>query len=59
MLGLAPEYRMATITGYTAQIDQLLRQRRFHGNAIAMSIREQLHEFDTTALSALTISEDD
>ena len=59
VLSLAPEYRMATITGYTAQIDQRLRQRRFQGNAIAMSIREQIHEFNATALSAFTISEDD
>jgi hypothetical protein len=57
VLSLAPEYRIATITGYTAQIDQRLRQRRFQGNEIAMSLREQIREFNTTALSAFTISE--
>lgn len=29
VLALAPEFRMATITGYTAQIDKRLQQRRF------------------------------
>jgi transcriptional regulator with XRE-family HTH domain len=59
VLSLAPEYRMATITGYTAQIGQRLRQRRFQGNAIAMSIREQIYEFNAAALPTLTASEDD
>jgi hypothetical protein len=59
VLSLAPEYRMATITGYTAQIDQRLRQRRYQSNTIAMNIREQIHDFDATALPALTVSEDD
>jgi len=59
VLSLAPEYRMATITGYTSQIGQRLRQRRFQGNALAVSIREQIHEFNAAALPTLTTSEDD
>jgi hypothetical protein len=59
VLSLPPDYRMATITGYTAQIEQRLRQRRFKGNVIATEIRDQIHDFDATALPALTVSEDD
>jgi hypothetical protein len=55
---LAPEFRMATITGYTAQMDKRLHQRRFQHNAIATRIKEQIRDFDSAALSALTISED-
>jgi hypothetical protein len=58
VLDLAPEYRMATITGYTSQMDQRLRQRRFQGNVIATEIRQHIHEFNSAALSALTTSED-
>jgi tetratricopeptide (TPR) repeat protein len=57
ILTLAPEYRMATITGYTSQMDQRLRQRRFQGNAIAAQIRQQIHGFNSAAHLALTHSE--
>jgi hypothetical protein len=59
VLTLAPEFRMATITGYTAQMDQRLRQRRFHGSAAAMEIKQRIQEFNSTALPARTMSEDD
>jgi len=55
---LPPEFRMATITGYTAQMDKRLQQRRFQRNAIAMRIREQIRDFDSAALSALTLGGD-
>jgi tetratricopeptide (TPR) repeat protein len=55
---LAPEFRMATITGYTAQIDKRLHQRRFQRNAIATRIKEKIRDFESAALPALTISED-
>jgi hypothetical protein len=55
---LAPEFRMATITGYTAQMNKRLQQRRFQHNAIATWIREQARDFDSAALQALAISED-
>jgi hypothetical protein len=57
VLSLAPEYRMATITGYTSQMDQRLGQRRFQGNAIAMDIRQRIREFNSVARQALTLSE--
>ena len=60
VLTLAPEFRMATITGYTSQIDRRLQQRRFHGNVIAREIKLQVEEFNSSALAALVSpSEDD
>jgi hypothetical protein len=60
VLALAPEFRMATITGYTVQIDKRLQQRRFQGNATAMEIRQQVKNFNSLALSTLRApSEDD
>jgi hypothetical protein len=60
VLALALEFRMATITGYTAEIDKRLQQRRFQGNATAMEIRQQVKHFNSSALSTLrTPSEDD
>jgi hypothetical protein len=58
VLTLAPQYRMATITGYTSQMDQRLRQRRFRGNSLAMQIRQQICDFNTAAHAALVHSED-
>jgi hypothetical protein len=46
VLALAPEFRMATITGYTAEIDKRLQQRRFQGNAMAMEIGQQVKHFN-------------
>lgn len=51
---LDPELRMATITGYTEQMDWRLRQRRFDRNVLARDIREQIREFTNEALSTLT-----
>jgi hypothetical protein len=47
---LAPEFRMATITGYTRQIDQRLRQRRFLRDGTAIAIRSQIQDFHAAAL---------
>jgi hypothetical protein len=48
---LAPEYRMATITAYAAQIDKRLQQRRFLRDATAMDIRSRVREFSARALT--------
>ena len=53
VLALPPEFRMATITGYTRQIDKRLQQRRFGGSPTAAAIRRQLKEFNASALSTL------
>jgi hypothetical protein len=50
VMTLAPEFRMATITGYTRQIDQRLRQRRFLRDGTAMAIRSRIRDFHAAAL---------
>jgi len=55
---VSPEFRVATITGYTSQMDKRLQQRKFQRSLIAAQIREQIREFNLAALSALAISED-
>jgi hypothetical protein len=50
---------MATIIGYTTQMDQRLRQRRFQYNPIATEIRQRIYEFNSAALLALAEGEDD
>lgn len=60
VLTLAPEFRMATITGYTFEIDSRLQQRWFQGNVTAREIRRQVEEFNSPALAVLqSPSEDD
>jgi hypothetical protein len=49
VMTLAPEFRMATITGYTRQIDQRLRQRRFLRDGTAIAIRSQIRDFHAAA----------
>jgi hypothetical protein len=53
-LNLAPEFRMATITAYTSDMEARLRQRRFASNASAIEIRQRLHEFNAGAVVART-----
>ena len=53
-LTLAPEFRMATITGYTSQIDRRLQQRRFLHSDTAAEISARVRDFNVTALATLT-----
>jgi hypothetical protein len=53
-LTLAPEFRMATITGYTSQIDRRLQQRRFLRSDTAAEISGRVRDFNVTALATLT-----
>jgi hypothetical protein len=55
---LAPEFRMATITAYTSQMDARLRQRRFAHDATAIEIRQRIHGFNSAALVAHNSGED-
>ena len=43
-LTLAPEFRMATITGYTSQIDRRLQQRRFLRSDTAAEISTRVQD---------------
>ncbi len=46
-LTLAPEFRMATITGYTSQIDRRLQQRRFLHSDTATEISARVRNFQS------------
>jgi hypothetical protein len=49
---LAPPFRIATITGYLADMDSLLRQRRFATTGKAQDLREQIQAFTAAASPA-------
>jgi hypothetical protein len=51
VMNLAPEYRMATITTYTTQIEKRLQWRRFLRDSTAVAIRSRVHEFNAEALT--------
>ena len=52
VLTLAPAFRIATITSYLADMDSLLRQRRFAGAEKARDLRQQIAAFTTAASPA-------
>jgi hypothetical protein len=52
VLTLAPAFRIATITSYLADMDSLLRQRRFAGAEKARDMRQQIMAFTTSASPA-------
>jgi hypothetical protein len=49
---LEPPFRISTITGYLADMDSLLRQRRFAGSPQAQELREQIRAFTAAASPA-------
>jgi hypothetical protein len=49
VLTLAPAFRIATITSYLADMDSLLRQRRFTGAEKARDLRQQIAAFTIAA----------
>ena len=52
MLTLPPEFRMATVTRYLADMDLRLQHRRFRDTATAIELREQIRQFNSAALPA-------
>jgi hypothetical protein len=52
VITLDPPFRIATITGYLADMDSLLRQRRFAGAKKAGELREQIRAFTAEACPA-------
>lgn len=50
MLAMAPEYRIATVTGWLADLDEHLVKSRFADNAQAQALRQQIRDFISTAL---------
>ena len=55
-LTIDPPFRIATITGYLADMDSLLRQRRFAGATKAGELREQIRAFTAAACPAAPTS---
>lgn len=55
---LEPPFRISTITGYLADMDSLLRQRRFAESAQAQELREQIGVFTAAASPAVDPEED-
>ncbi|GAA4628685.1 hypothetical protein GCM10023196_046080 [Actinoallomurus vinaceus] len=51
LLTLEPEFRMATVTRYLADLAGLLRQRRFLKSPAAVSLLHQIREFNAGALT--------
>ena len=49
MLELAPELRIGTVTGYLANLDRMLGQRRFADSRLAAELRQQIREFSSAA----------
>jgi hypothetical protein len=52
VLALAPEFRITTITGYLADMDSLIAQRRFGDAGTARALREQIAAFTAAASPA-------
>jgi hypothetical protein len=52
VITLDPPFRIATITGYLADMDSLLKQRRFAGGKKAGELREQIRAFTAAACPA-------
>jgi hypothetical protein len=52
VITLDPPFRIATITGYLADMDSLLRQRRFASDSEAVKLREQIRAFTAAACPA-------
>jgi hypothetical protein len=53
VLTLAPAFRIATITSYLADMETLLRQRRFVGSERARDLRERIAAFAMAASPAM------
>ncbi|WP_157996118.1 hypothetical protein [Thermomonospora amylolytica] len=50
MLNLAPEFRLATVTRYLEDLKRRLNQPRFRSSKLAIELREQIQEFNQSAL---------
>jgi hypothetical protein len=50
MLALAPEFRIATVTGWLTDLDNHLASRRFAASPTAAGLRQQIRDFNALAL---------
>jgi len=54
VLTLAPAFRITTVTGYLADMNRRLAQRRFAAVGSAMELREQIAAFTAAAAPGIT-----
>jgi hypothetical protein len=47
VLELAPELRINTVSGYLANLDRMLSQRRFADSRLATGLRQQIRGFSS------------
>jgi len=59
VLTLAPAFRIATITSYLAELNWMLRRRRFAGSPKSQELREQIAIFTTAALPTMIDDRED
>ncbi len=50
MLAMPPEFRIATVTRWLAELDHHLSSRRYASSPIASSMRQQIRDFNANAL---------
>lgn len=57
VMSMPPEFRMSTVTNYLVELDARLDDRRFQGSDVAVTLREQIRDFTSAALSAVGAGE--
>jgi hypothetical protein len=50
MLTMPPEFRITTVTGWLAELDDRLTSNRYGHSQAASGLRQQIHAFTTNAL---------
>jgi hypothetical protein len=50
MLAMPPEFRIATVTGWLADLDQHLSDLRYARSRTASGLRQQIRDFTANAL---------
>ncbi len=57
VLALAPQFRIATVTGWLRDLDTQLARPRFAASSATTSLRQQIRDFNAHALPPLTAQE--
>ena len=50
MLAMPPDFRIATVTGWLADLDQHLSDQRYAHSQAASTLRQQIRDFTDNAL---------
>jgi DNA-binding transcriptional regulator YiaG len=58
VMSTPPEFRLATITNYLVDMEERLQHAPFHDSTVTASLREQIHDFVSTALPASDTGEE-